>query len=122
MVKKLYITGAGASKDLNQNNLLGFELLDQIKNHRFYIYYWLIAMVVARVAKDNSIDTSGYLQGREYNDLMPNYWHFQTIVSETIFNHLFSLKENSNSQKKELIPKENCVSKEKFDNFIYSRT
>ena len=52
MVKKLYITGAGASKDLNQNNLLGFELLDQIKNHRFYIYYWLIAMVVARVAKN----------------------------------------------------------------------
>jgi len=52
MTKKLYITGAGASKDLNQNNLLGFELLDQIKNHRFYIYYWLIAMVVARVAKN----------------------------------------------------------------------
>jgi K+-transporting ATPase ATPase C chain len=39
------------------------------------------------------IYTSGYLQGREYNDLMPDYWHFQTIVSETIFNHLFSLKE-----------------------------
>ena len=50
--KKLYITGAGASKDLNSKNLLGSELLEQIKNHRFYIYYWLIAMVVVRVAKN----------------------------------------------------------------------
>ncbi len=53
MVKKLYITGAGASKDLNQKNLLGCELLEQIQNHRVYIYYWLIAMVVARVCFSN---------------------------------------------------------------------
>ena len=56
MVKKLYITGAGASKDLNNKNLLGSELLDQIKNHRFYIYYWLIAMVVNSIATENGIN------------------------------------------------------------------
>jgi hypothetical protein len=54
--KKLYITGAGASKDLNHKNLLGSELLDQIKNHRFYIYYWLIAMVVNSIATENGIN------------------------------------------------------------------
>lgn len=43
--KKLYITGAGASKDLNNKNLLGSELLDQIKNHRL----WVFRLVMQRI-------------------------------------------------------------------------
>jgi len=73
MVKKLYITGAGASKDLNQNNLLGFELLDQIKNHRFYIYYWLIAMVVARVAKNLFPDEFFILRDTDVADIIASF-------------------------------------------------
>ena len=33
--KKLYITGAGASKDLNNKNLLGSELLDHKRDRAF---------------------------------------------------------------------------------------
>ena len=73
MVKKLYITGAGASKDLNQNNLLGCELLEQIKNHRFYIYYWLIAMVVVRVAKNLFPDESFILRAADVADIIASF-------------------------------------------------
>ncbi len=73
MVKKLYITGAGASKDLNSKNLLGSELLDQIKNHRVYIYYWLIAMVVARVAKNLFPDESFILRAADVADIIASF-------------------------------------------------
>ena len=74
MAKKLYITGAGASKDLNSKNLLGSELLEQIKNHRFYIYYWLIAMVVARASFSNKKKIN-YQNGisKKINDFTKNY-------------------------------------------------
>jgi hypothetical protein len=73
MVKKLYITGAGASKDLNQKNLLGCELLEQIKNHRFYIYYWLIAMVVDRVCFSNKKKINYDNASRKINDFTKDY-------------------------------------------------
>ena len=80
MAKKLYITGAGASKDLNSKNLLGSELLEQIKNHRFYIYYWLIAMVVARASFSNKKKIN-YQNGisKKINDFTKNYKNLVSV-------------------------------------------
>ena len=74
------------------------------------------------MAKDEFIYTSRRGQAPKYGDLLPVGWYLYDtdpiIVSETIFNHLYYFKEDSNSQKKEPIPKENLVSEEGFDNFI----
>jgi len=100
MVKKLYITGAGASKDLNSNNLLGCELLEQIQNHRVYIYYWLIAMVVARVCfsnkkKINYDDTSRKISNftKDYKKLVSVDEFLDFLKKDTVICHDISISD-----------------------------
>lgn len=98
--KKLYITGVGASKDLNHKNLLGSELLDQIKNHRFYIYYWLIAMVVNSIATENGINlkninnkiTEFLNNNKEHKKLLS--YKFQDLI-DSFLNKLLELNSES---------------------------
>ncbi len=45
MQKKLFIIGAGSSKDINKDMPLGADIIREIKFLKFRIYYELVALV-----------------------------------------------------------------------------
>ena len=45
MQKKLFIIGAGSSKDINKDMPLGADIIKEIKFLKFRIYYELVALV-----------------------------------------------------------------------------
>ena len=49
MTKKLFVVGAGASKDFDNEMLLGADIIEKIKQLKFQIYFELIALVAVKI-------------------------------------------------------------------------
>ena len=82
MDKKLFIVGAGASKDYNNKILLGADLITKIQNLKFQIYYEVVYLIAVKVGMGHAQQSNHSDRGANklIKDFLPKKYIFYQLV------------------------------------------